>query len=63
MKRIIILLISVAFTLNLAAQKKVVESKTHYAQDALKPFVETGELSGAISIFYKDGVQETGCIG
>ena len=63
MKRIIILLISAAFTLNLAAQKKVVESKTHYAQDALKPFVETGELSGAISIFYKDGVQETCCIG
>ena len=63
MKKIIILLILVAFSLNLEAQKRVVESKTHYAEDALKPFVESGELSGAISVFYKDGVQETCCIG
>lgn len=45
------------------AQKKSVESKTHYAEDVLKPYVESGQLPGAISIFYKDGVQETCCIG
>lgn len=63
MKRIIVLVLLAAFSLNVAAQKKVVESKTRYAEDALRPFVESGELSGAISIFYKDGVQETCCIG
>ena len=38
-------------------------SGTTYAQDALKPFLESGELPGAISVFYKDGVQETACVG
>jgi len=39
------------------------ESGTAYAYDALQPYVETGELPGAISVFYKDGIQETCCIG
>ncbi len=39
------------------------DSKTHYAQDVLKPYVDKGQLPGAISVFYKDGVQETCCIG
>jgi len=39
------------------------ESKTRYAEDALKEFVESGELPGAISIFYHNNVQETACIG
>jgi methyl acetate hydrolase len=29
----------------------------------LQPYVESGQLSGAISVFYKDGVQETCAIG
>ena len=41
----------------------VIESKTTYVYDVLKPYVDTGELPGAISILYKDGVQETCCIG
>ena len=45
------------------AQKKVVPSNTRYAREALTPYVESGQLPGAISIFYKDGVQETCCIG
>ena len=45
------------------AQKKVVESKTQYAREVLAPYVESGQLPGAISIFYNDGVQETCCIG
>ena len=39
------------------------DSKTHFAYDVLAPYVQSGQLPGAISVFYKDGVQETGCIG
>ena len=39
------------------------ESKTTYAADALKPFVDSGELPGAISVFYNKGLQETACVG
>ena len=39
------------------------DSGTTYAKDALAPYVATGELPGAISVFYKDGVQETCCAG
>ena len=42
---------------------KVIDSKTTFAKDVLQPYVDSGELPGAISIFYKDGVQETCCIG
>jgi len=45
------------------AQTKVIDSKTTYAYDALKPYLDSGELPGAISIFYNDGIQETCCIG
>ncbi len=41
----------------------VKESKTTFAADALKPFVESGELPGAISVFYNKGLQETACVG
>ena len=45
------------------AKTKVIEAKTSYAKDALKEYVESGQLPGAISVLYKDGVQETCCIG
>ena len=45
------------------AKKKVVDSKTTYAKDVLQPYVDSGQLPGAISIFYKDGIQEICCIG
>ena len=35
----------------------VVDSGTHYAEAALRPYVDSGEVPGAISVFYKDGVQ------
>lgn len=38
-------------------------SKTTFMHDALKPFVESGQLPGAVSILYNDGVQEVCCIG
>ena len=37
--------------------------KTDFAKKALSPYVENGQLPGAISVFYKDGVQETACLG
>ena len=40
-----------------------VDSKTTFTRDALQKYVDSGELPGAISILYKDGVQETTCVG
>ncbi len=39
------------------------DSGTTFAKDALASYVEKGELPGAISVFYKDGLQETTCVG
>jgi len=39
------------------------DSKTTFAKDALAPYVENGQLPGAINVFYKDGLQETACVG
>ena len=39
------------------------DSGTTFAREALQKYVDSGELPGAISVFYKDGVQETCCIG
>ena len=58
-----VLMLTAMFGLTSAAKPKVVESKTGYARQVLQPYVESGQLPGAISIFYKDGVQETCCIG
>ena len=40
-----------------------VDSGTTYVKDALQPFVDKGELPGAITIIYNNGVQETSCVG
>ena len=39
------------------------DSGTTFARDALQKYVDSGELPGAICVFYNDGVQETCCIG
>ena len=62
-KKFVLLLASVCVVLSMGAQTKTVESKTTYAKEALQPYVDSGQLAGAISVFYKDGVQETCCIG
>jgi CubicO group peptidase (beta-lactamase class C family) len=49
--------------LPVGAQPTTAESKTTFAKEALQPYVDSGQLAGAISVFYKDGVQETCCIG
>ena len=45
------------------AGKQVRDSGTHYVADAMKPYIESGECPGAISILYRDGVQETALLG
>jgi len=44
-----------------AAEPKA--SNTTYAKDALTPFAQSGQLPGAVNVFYKDGVQEVACVG
>lgn len=39
------------------------DSGTTYMKDALAPYVEKGELPGAVCILYNNGVVETTCIG
>ncbi len=39
------------------------ESDTAFAKDALTPFVQSGQLPGAINVFYKNGIQESACVG
>jgi CubicO group peptidase (beta-lactamase class C family) len=68
MKRVIkfaclLVVLTISFGFTATAQKKVKDSKTTYAKEVLQPYVDKGQLSGAISVFYKDGVQETCCIG
>ena len=38
-------------------------SGTAFARDALQAYVDSGELPGAVNVFYKNGVQEVCCIG
>ncbi len=38
-------------------------SGTTFVKDAIMPYVEKGALPGAISILYKDGVEEVTCVG
>ena len=68
MKRImkfacVLVIVVVSFSASATAQKKAKDSKTTYAKEALQPYVDNGQLAGAISVFYKDGVQETCCVG
>lgn len=58
-----ILLLIAVFGQDAQAQTKVRNPRTDYAREVLQPYVESGALPGAISVFYKDGIQETCCIG
>ena len=63
MKKMILGVVSAAVLAGLSAFGAARESGTTYAKEALMPYVESGELPGAISVFYNNGVQETCCIG
>ena len=41
----------------------VESAETTYMRDALAPFVDSGELPGAVSILYNNGVKEVACVG
>lgn len=58
-----LVIVVVSFSASATAQKKAKDSKTTYAKEALQPYVDNGQLAGAISVFYKEGVQETCCVG
>ncbi len=62
MKKTIFLLIAV-LCLSATAKNVPKDSKTGFAKTVLQPYVDSGQLAGAISVFYKDGVQETCYIG
>ncbi|MBQ6086901.1 MAG: beta-lactamase family protein [Bacteroidales bacterium] len=62
MKRLFLFL-ALTVCITATAGPGVKDSKTNYAREALKPYVDSGVLPGAISILYNDGVQETCCIG
>ena len=63
MKRLIFGILAAAMMSICFAGVDVRESGTTFAKDALAPYVERGELPGAISVLYNNGVQETTCIG
>ena len=63
MKKMILGVVSAAVFTGLSTFGAVKGSGTAYAKEALTPYVESGELPGAISVFYNNGVQETCCIG
>ena len=58
--RILIFILSLIAS---AAFCQMRESGTHYAEDAVKEYIESGRLPGIINIFSKGSVQETSCIG
>ncbi len=38
-------------------------AETTYVRDAIAPYVDRGELPGAVSILYNNGVKEVACVG
>lgn len=66
MKRILKLALTFAVAATawyLAAAGTPMDSGTTFAKEAIMPYIEDGQLPGAISIFYKNGVQEVACMG
>lgn len=61
MKKLFSILLLTLFSVVVFAQLK--DSKTHYAADAVKPFIDSGLLPGIINVFSQGDVQETACIG
>lgn len=56
-------LFALSAILAVSSYATVEDSGTSFVRTALAPFVERGELPGAISVLYKDGVQEVCCLG
>lgn len=65
-KSLLLALLAVAvFAVSAGADKAVQlkESKTTYAAEAVKPYIESGELPGIINVFSKDNLLEVTCAG
>ena len=63
MKKLLVVMGLAAAVAGCCTENCVKDSGTTFARDALQKYVDSGELPGAISVFCKDGVQETCCIG
>lgn len=63
MKRLLFVAAMTAAIVGCATSPCGRDSGTTYAKDALAPYVASGELPGAVSILYSDGVKETACVG
>ena len=63
MKKLLVVMGLAAAVAGCCTENCVKDSGTTFARDALQKYVNSGELPGAISVLYKDGVQETCCIG
>ena len=63
MKKLLVVMGLAATVAGCCTENCVKDSGTTFARDALQKYVDSGELPGAISVLYKDGVQETCCIG
>ena len=61
MRKLMFALAAAAAFTCLAEEPK--DSGTTFAREALSPFVESGELPGAVNVFYRDGLQEVACLG
>ena len=65
MKKLMIGLVAAAAMVGCCTQPcdGIKDSGTTYMADALAPYIEKGELPGAVSMLYKDGVTEVACVG
>jgi CubicO group peptidase (beta-lactamase class C family) len=63
MNKLIIALVGASLLAGCSKCNSPVDSGTTFAKDALAPYVEKGQLPGAINVFYGNGAQETCCIG
>ncbi|MBR2714165.1 MAG: beta-lactamase family protein [Kiritimatiellae bacterium] len=63
MNKLIIALVGASLLAGCSTCNSPVDSGTTFAKDALAPYVEKGQLPGAINVFYGNGAQETCCIG
>ena len=63
MNKLIIALVGASLLAGCSTCNSPVDSGTTFAKDALAPYVEKGQLPGAINVSYGNGAQETCCIG
>ncbi|MGN0852186.1 MAG: serine hydrolase domain-containing protein [Kiritimatiellia bacterium] len=56
-------LLLLAAGLSFAGSLLAAPAATTFARDALKPYVDNGQLPGAISVFAKPGAEEIACMG